>query len=399
MFIDKNRLLLTATAFLSYMIMSGLLTQIGVILTPFSENFGYRAEDAVGVFSYLTGGALIGTFVSLGLYSYFSIGRVLKINYTLFIIVMVVLVTFSSQSLLFVSICLLLLGIFCGCGLSGGAIIISKIYMDAQRASAFIATDCSFSAAGYIFPTLAVWILATGSNWVWSYAAVGVLAFVLLLLLFTVRYPETEASLADSHGAWQQFKAIMKPRVILMGIGVCAYLIAQTTFLTWAPNYLQARFGLISGEASSVVGNYWGLSIFGLLTSAVLIHKIPPRWMLMSAVTIAILMATFFVLTSDSEHFLLLSFAFGFLTTCIYKIAMSVGSQQIPNAPAMLITFLLFSGSIGSTTAPALSGIVVNLHGIQGAMKMSLWSFVLVAIMFSTCLILERRAKTLNNNL
>jgi TsgA-like MFS transporter len=388
----KNRLLLSLIAFLSYMIMSGLLTQIGVILNAFSADLNYPAEKAVGVFSYLTGGALIGTFMALGLYSMYSLGRVLKVCYALFLATMCTLVALVSPSLGLVQICFLVLGICCGCGLSGGAVIISKIYENAQRASAFIATDCSFSAAGYVFPTLAIWLLSQNANWTVSYGAVGVLAFVLFILLFVVRFPETEGSLPNSTSVLAQLRAILRLRVILMGVGVCAYLVAQTTFLTWAPNYLQDTFQLSAKEASAVIGNYWGLSIFGLLSSAILIHKIKPRYMLMTAVTIAIGSSLFFVSTNDVEHFLLLSFAFGFLTTCIYKIAMAVGSQQIANAPAMLVTFLLFSGGIGSASAPALSGLVVNTYGVRGAMQLSLYSFVVVAIAFCLCLLIEKRS-------
>lgn len=387
-----NKVLLTLIAFVTYMIMSGLMTQIGVILNAFAADINYSAKNAIAIFSYLTGGALIGTFIALGLYSRYTLSTVMKTCYLVFLLVMVILVSSSASYLWIVKSCFLILGICCGCGLSGGAVIISKIYNDSKRASAFIATDCSFSAAGYLFPTLAAWLLLQGVNWTWSYAAVGGLAVILLFLLFIVRYPETEASQANSKGIIQQLISILQLRVILMGIGVCAYLIAQTTFLSWAPNYLQETFALSADSASQVVGNYWGLSIFGLISSAILIHKISARWMLMTAVILAVCMTLFFVFTTNSDHFLMLSFALGFFTTCIYKIAMAIGSQQIPNAPAMLVTFLLFSGGIGSATAPVLSGIAVNLYGVQGALKMSAWCFVLVLIMFSSCLLIEKQA-------
>lgn len=386
----KNSLLLTTIAFMTYMIMSGLLTQIGVILSAFSESIDYLPEQAVALFSLLTGGALIGTFLSLGLYSHFKLGLVLKVSYGLFIVTMCTLVFASSLSALWIKISLLILGICCGCGLSGGAVIISKTYHHAKRASAFIATDCSFSAAGYIFPSIAIVVLAKNLDWTWSYAAVGILAVCLFAMLFIVRFPETEATQDNSASFKTQIMRILQIRVVLIGVGVCAYLIAQTTFLTWAPNYLQTTFQLAPETAATVVSHYWGLSIFGLLSAAVLIHKVKPRWMLMVAVSIAIVMSMFFTLTSNGEHFLMLSFAFGFFTTCIYKIAMAVGSEQINNTPAMLVTFLLFSGGIGSASAPAVSGFVVSIYGPKGAMWMTTISFSIVAIMFGVCLLLER---------
>ncbi|MDT0596159.1 MFS transporter TsgA [Glaciecola petra] len=387
---NKNKVLLTAIAFMTYMIMSGLLTQIGVILNAFSKSIGYPTSQAVAVFSYLTGGALIGTFISLGLYSRFALGSVLKVSYGVFLCVMLALVFVSVPSLALVKASLLILGICCGCGLSGGAVIISKSYNAAKRASAFIATDCSFSAAGYIFPTIAIFMLAQNMAWTWSYAAVGIIALCLFLMLFLVRFPETEATQENSARVVEQLKHILTLRVILMGMGVCAYLIAQTTFLSWAPNYLELTFALASEKAASVVSNYWGLSIFGLLSSALLIHVIRPRWMLMGAVTFALIMSVFFSFTKSADYFLVLSFAFGFFTTCIYKIAMAVGSEQIANAPAMLVTFLLFSGGVGSASAPALSGVIVSQFGLAAAMYMTMISFAVVVVMFSLCLLLER---------
>lgn len=389
---SKNKAMLSLIAFATYMIMSGLLTQIGVILNDFASGIGSAPEDAVAVFSFLTGGALIGTFVSLGLYSRLKIGIILKCSYGVFIVVMAILISLGTTQSVVVKACLLILGICCGCGLSGGAVIISKIYEDTQRASAFIVTDCSFSAAGFIFPSVAIYLLSQNFSWIWSYAAVGAFSVVLFAILFWVKYPETEASLSNSPSFSQQIQSILRLRVILMAIGVCLYLIAQTTFLTWAPNYLQFRFALSESEASAVVGNYWGFSIFGLLSAAIIIHKIKPRIMLLSAVSIAVALNAVFLLTESAELFLILSFAFGFCTTCIYKIAMAVGSQQIKNAPATLVTFLLFSGGLGSTLAPALSGNVVSRFDESAAILMSFSGYISVLLIFTLCLMFERQA-------
>jgi TsgA-like MFS transporter len=387
----KNKVLLTAIAFMTYMVMSGLLTQIGIILAPFAAQLDLPPSVAVTLFSALTGGALTGTFLSLFLYSHLALGTILKVNYALFLVTLLTLMGLDINTAQLISLHFFVLGITCGIGLAGGAIIISKSYHSEKRASAFIATDCSFSAAGFIFPTLGSYIIAANLNWSLSYGAVGILVMILFATLFLVKFPDTEATLENSENALQQLRQIMRPSVILMGLGVCVYLIAQTTFLTWAPSYLHEQLNLPMAEAGTVVGNYWGLSIFGLLSAAVIVNKVRPRWLLMSAVVLAIGLNCFFVSTHNSAHFLLMSFVFGFATTCIYKVAMAVGSQQIPNAPAMLITFLLFSGSVGSTLAPTLSGIVVNWGDTRDAMLLSLVGFIVVGILFTSCLWLESR--------
>jgi len=376
------------------MIMAGLLTQIGVILNAVSLSLNAAPADVVGVFSWLTGGALCGTFASLFLYVRFSLKQVLIANYSVFLMVMIILVVVGPNTYWSLAALLWCLGFGCGCGLSGGAVIISKIYHEAQRASAFLATDCAFSAAGYIFPSLAAVLIASQLNWVYSYATVGGLAFSLWLILFFTRFPSTEANDVNAASALAQFTQVLTPRVCIIAVGVCAYLIAQTTFLTWAPNYLQYTFSMNEKASAHAVGNYWGMSIFGLITAAIFVNKIPQRSLLLLVTLLASLITFSFLFAPSAKWFLFTSYIFGFSTTCIYKIAISVGSQQLPNAPAVLVTFLLFSGSVGSTLAPMLSGWVVQLFGVQSAMIMTWIGYTLVALMFGLCLWLERRELT-----
>ena len=89
--------------------------------------------------------------------------------------------------------------------------------------------------------------------------------------------------------------------------------------------------------------------------------------------------------------FISLGFAFGFLTTCIYKVAISLGTQQIPNAPPMLVTLMLFSGSVGSTIAPAISGVVVAASNEQGALWLSVCCYLLMALLFIVTLVSENK--------
>lgn len=386
-----NRLLLTAIGFISYMIMSGLLTQIGVILNAVSSSLNATPAATVGVFSWLTGGALCGTFASLFLYARHSLKQVLIANYTLFLAIMLVLVVVAPTSYWPLAIVLWGLGVGCGCGLAGGAVILSKIYHEAKRASAFLATDCAFSAAGFIFPSLAAVIIAAQVDWVYSFGVVGALALVLWATLFFVRFPATEADDTNAASALSQFKRVLTPRVCLIAVGVCTYLMAQTTFLTWSPNYLQHTFGVSEKESAQAVGNYWGMSIFGLITAAIFVNKIPQRSLLMLVTVLASLITFTFMLASSAEWFLLTSYLFGLTTTCIYKIAISVGSQQLTSAPAVLVTFLLFSGNVGSTIAPMLSGWVVQLFGVQSAIIMTWVGYTFVALVFGFCLFLEKR--------
>lgn len=398
----SSQVRLTLIAFLSYMIMSGLLTQAGVILNAIAAQLDMSAARTVSIFSWLTGGALIGTLLSMYLYTRFSVRRLLITTYSVLLLLGLALPFLTGAGYSTLAAVFLGLGVCCGCGLSGGAVIISRIYRAQRRASAFIATDCAFSAAGFIFPTLAGWLLVKELDWTLSYLAVASLAVIILILAATSAFPEPHRSTSTSGNdepaperetALMQFKRIFTPRVVCFAIGVCLYLIAQTTFLTWAPNYLMAYFDAQPEVAGQVVSNYWGFSIFGLLTSVVLVNFIPTRIMLLVVSGIAIACTTAFLLIESVETFLTLGLAFGLLTTCIYKIAISVGTQQIADSPPMLVTLMLFSGSIGSTLAPVVSGLVVDSSDEKGALMLALAGFVTMLVLFISAMLLERLAK------
>jgi TsgA-like MFS transporter len=221
--------------------MSGLLTQIGVIIGPLSTHLKIPVTDTAALFSYLTGGTFVGTFISMLVYQRFSIAIIFRFAYSTLVSMLTALVIFDVDNSSVFSAMLFILGICCGVGLSGGAVLISNIYADDQkRASAFLATDCSFSLAGYLFPTLAAALGAAGYMWSLGYGSVGVLALLVLVGTVFIRFPDT---VQHHDKQTEHTTSIWTTRVFLISIALCVYLISQTSFLTWAPQYLQTRFG------------------------------------------------------------------------------------------------------------------------------------------------------------
>ena len=103
------------------------------------------------MFSLLTGGTFAGTFVAMLVYSRFPIQRILQCNYLTFLVLLILLVSLDIRLQWVVSVYLFMLGLCCGEGLAGGAVLISKLYNEQKRASAFLATDYSFSLGGMYF--------------------------------------------------------------------------------------------------------------------------------------------------------------------------------------------------------------------------------------------------------
>jgi TsgA-like MFS transporter len=135
---------------------------------------------------------------------------------------------------------------------------------------------------------------------------------------------------------------------------------------------LETTFGLPALQAAPVVGAFWGPSIFGLVTAALLVTRIPPRIVVIAAATAAVASLLACTLAPDAHAFFIATFAFGFASTCLFKLMISIGSEQLADAPPQLVTFLLLSASVGGTIAPAVSAWIVNVRGPHAGIVMAL---------------------------
>ena len=110
----NSQIRLTLIAFLSYMIMSGLLTQAGVILNAIADQLDMSAARTVSIFSWLTGGALIGTLLSMYLYTRFSVRRLLLTTYSVLLLLGAALPVLTGAGYTTLAAVFLGLGVCCG---------------------------------------------------------------------------------------------------------------------------------------------------------------------------------------------------------------------------------------------------------------------------------------------
>jgi len=172
-------------------------------------------------------------------------------------------------------------------------------------------------------------------------------------------------------------------RVALFAAGLCLYLCGQSTFLTWAPLALAERFALPASQANAIVGTFWGPSIIGLLTAGVLVSVVAPRAVLACAGTVAALCTCALALAWSAPAFFVLTLVFGLTSTCMYKLMISIGSEQVVTPSPRLVTLLLLAGAVGGMLAPALSGWVVATFGLQAGTVMTFvcYAGALVAVL------------------
>ena len=103
-----------AAAVLCYFVISSLVSQIGVTSEPMANHFGMEITEVVALFSFLTGGAFAGVFISLFIFNYLPIRRVLLLFSGL--LVMAALGNYFLDSIVFAPVAFTIMGAAGGVG-------------------------------------------------------------------------------------------------------------------------------------------------------------------------------------------------------------------------------------------------------------------------------------------
>ncbi len=357
----------TLIAVTTYVIASGIFTQGGVILKPAAAYFHAPLTDTALLFSFMSAGNLAGILISIAIFNVLSIRQVLLCAYLCLFAGVAAIVAFHQLPLAFAAAFAIGLGV--GTGLSSGAVILAKLYVDRVRAVAFLSTDCAFSGTGFVIPAVAAAAIAAQWRWQSGYLVVAGIAAAALLAAQWIAFPPTGRAPERDGAPAEPRRRGAFVTIALFALGVAAYITGQTTFTLWAPAVLQDVLGVPALQAGTIVSSFFGPSSLGLVTAAFVVSRVPPRAVLAFALVMGTVLTLTLALLTNAHAFFLVTFAFGFTTTCMYKIMISIGSEQLPASPPSLVTFLLLCSGVGTTAAPIVSAQAIKLAGLHA----SLW--------------------------
>jgi TsgA-like MFS transporter len=388
----RSKIPATAVAIASYVIVAGIFTQGGVILQPSAAYFHVSLPDAAALFSYAGLGNLSGILVSIFIFNVFSIRQVLLGAYACMFAGIAAIVATHALPVAFAAV--YAIGIGVGTGLAAGAVILAKLYEDRARAVAFLSTDCAFSAAGFVFPALAAAAIAAGWTWQSGYLMVAGIAVLTVAGSAFIPFPPTGRAAPLHPAAGRAARPGAFLTIGLFALGLALYLVGQMSFTIWAPTLLQNVLGVPTLQANTIVSSFYGPSSLGLVSAAVLVNRIPPRIVLLFALTCGTVLTLTLAMLTDAHAFFLVTFAYGFTTTCMFKLMISIGSEQLPTSPPMLVSFLLFCSGIGTSAAPAISGPLVKLFGIHASIWVVFAFYAATMVVTGAALITERSSLT-----
>lgn len=170
--------------------MSGMLAPLGIISGAMSEHFGQPVTEITARFSWLTFGIVIGAIIALFIFDLVRLRKLLMLVYTVLLTCRVSLTFLSNMTL--IGIALGLVGVCCGIGLTGAALVISRTYETEQRASMLAITDGWFSVVGIVCSWIAIFLIAQEYHWSGVYQFVALIAASIVVLSSLSTFPATD---------------------------------------------------------------------------------------------------------------------------------------------------------------------------------------------------------------
>jgi len=349
--------------------MSGMLAPMGIISGAMSEHFGLPVTEITARFSWLTLGILAGAIIALFIFDLVRLRKLLMLAYTVVLASLISLLFLNNIAL--IGVVLGLVGICCGVGLPGAALVISKTYETEKRASMLVITDGSFSVAGIVCSWIAIFLIAREYHWS------GVYQFVALITALI--FPATDAKHHEASGPekWPF-------PVWLCIVSLFLYTLGQWAFLLWLPNYAETELGAPREQAGQLVSQFWIGMFAAQIFVAWWVLKVGVRRLVLIAGICTSLFSIPLWLYANIDVLIILATLWGFANLGLLKVVLSFATQMLRRPTARLVSSLLLGATIGTATSPWLTSQIVAATNTQFVLQFGTGCHVALTILLLT---------------
>ena len=376
---SMNRAALTLASFLAYFALSGMLAPIGILVQPSAAALGVSSGEMVRTLGFFASGTLAGSLAAVVLLPNVKMRTLTLSVYGVACCVLLLLLAMPADVRAIAAL-LCLLGACLGVGLAQAALVISRIYSETYRASMLVATDGSFSLAGFVTASVTVFLLTQGAPWVSIYGLILAVVLVIFVTAFWLEFPENGRSEGSENaglnlGAW--------PRPIwFLAAALFCYTFGQSSFLIWLPSFAQAEMGLSTADSGNLIGQYWLGMFVGQILTVVIVVKLGSVKMSFIGALGCFLAAAFLYLhpvSLGSPSTLALIWGIG--NFGLLKCLVSQATLAFKKTPAGLIPSLLLAASLGTACSPLASSWVVEALGVAAGIMTGLVSLAAVLLL------------------
>ena len=374
-----NRVALTLASFLAYFALSGMLAPIGILVQPSAAALGVSAGEMVRTLGFFSTGTLAGSLAAVVLLPSVKLRTLTLSVYGVACCVLLCLLLMPTD-LRAIAAMLCVLGACLGIGLAQAALVISRIYSETYRPSMLVATDGSFSLAGFVTASATVFLLTQGAPWASIYGLILAVVLVIFVAAFWLEFPENVRS-EDPEDAGLSVRAW--PRTIwFLAAALFCYTFGQSSFLIWLPSFAQTSIGLSAAESGHLVGQYWlGMFIGQILTVVIVVRLGAVKMSFIGALGCFMAAALLFTYPLSLDSPSMLALIWGICNFGLLKCLISQATLAFNETPAGLIPSLLLAASLGTACSPLASSWMVEALGVAAGMMTGLVSLAAVLLL------------------
>ena len=375
----SNQVRITLISFLAYFIMSGMLSPIGIIIGPMAEHFEQPITVISSLFSWLTFGILLGSVLALVVFDWLALKPLLLLLYTAITLSLATLSIFDDLQV--IAAALGLVGVCCGIGLAGAATIISTTYEADRRASMLVITDGSFSIAGIVCSSVAIYLLSQQVPWFGAYAFVALIGVVVVLLTLVSRLPRVEPA-PEQVLANVESPAARWPAPVWLCIGsLFLYTLGQYSLLWWLPTYIESTLLVPREQAGEVVSQFWSGMLVAQLFVAWWVLKIGvQRLIIIGSISTSLCSVPLWLVT-DIEALLILAFVWGVANLGLLKIIISFATLTVSTPTPRLVSGLLLGATLGTAVSPWVTSYLVEVASAYFVLQFGTACYVVLSVL------------------
>jgi len=383
MTVNQYRLMLIPL--LATLIMAGFVTTVGLLTEPASERYGVTITDIASQFTWFTGGVFIGGILAFFVFDYFAIKPVILWSYLASIALIGWLHVTATYALL--PVLLTIIGILLAIVICGGVTVITQQWVDKQRQMVMVGQDAMFNGGGIIFSGAATWFVVNQFEWTSAYLVVAALIGIVVLLSAVSSFEPVveQEEQVDTVGTWNA-------GILLVGFSLLLFMMAKIAIFVWAPQYIQQSFGVGPEVGGQFMANVFTAAFIGSLLGTWAASRIDVKYLLYGFVVISMLSVFALSMTSSTTMVLLLAYGYGISVSATYNSYVAFGLSFVENPSHKNVVYLQLMSGFGSTLAPFVSSMIVDLTGdIGSAMQFCFVTLLVVAISLFVCHLLHIR--------
>jgi len=204
--------------------------------------------------------------------------------------------------------------------------------------------------------------------WVSLYWVFALTTLLMLLIIFSSRFPRFELKEEEKAGTWAIYKILFKKKIVLLYfLGIMAYVGTEQGVANWISQFLKTYHGLDPQTVGArAVSSFWGLMTVGCILGLLLLKLMDSRRILIIFSTAAIILLTL-ALFGPAQ---VARWAFplmGFAASVMWSIIFSLALNSV-EAYHGAFSGILCTGIIGGALVPLLIGWLGDLVGLRQGM-------------------------------